>query len=87
MALYIVRLLKPVKAGTEGVYDMIGAPLGVDAPPGRRVRMEQDDAIKAARAGHVAMLSPDGLRVLREAPTPEKATYKTRQQKADVDAA
>lgn len=87
MALYVVRLLKPVKAGTKGVYDMIGKPLTADAPPGRRVRMEQADAVKAAQSGHVSMLSPDGLRALREAPPPEKATYKTRQQKADVDAA
>lgn len=87
MALYVVRLEKPVKAGAKGIYDMIGNPLVADAPAGRRVRMSKEDALKAAQAGYVVMLSPDGIRELKDLPSeePPKRVYKTRQQKADVD--
>lgn len=86
MAYYVVRALGTVKAGSKGYYDMLCAPLREDAPAGRRLRMEKEDAVKAVLAGKVEMLSPDGVRdvafarALEDAPPAPKrrAAYKTR---------
>lgn len=99
MALYIVRILKDVKAGTPGYYDMIGKPLTQDAPAGRRVRMEPDHAKALARKGDVEMLSPVGIKEMAEEPAPKPAsrpkakppaekqpTYKTRVEQPETAA-
>ena len=78
MKTFIVRALKPIKAGTKGFYDMLGVPLTEDCPAGRRVRMECDQSVKAASSGHVEMLSPDGIKAL------SGAQYKTRVQTAET---
>jgi len=93
MAMYVVRALKPIKKGTKHYHDMLCKPLTEDAPPGRRLRMEQDQAIKAAMAGDVEMLSPGGLKdlanaeAIASAPTSRrKPTYKTRVETPDTAA-
>ena len=93
MAMYVVRALKPIKKGTKGYHDMLCKPLGVDAPAGRRLRMEQDQAIAAVQAGDVEMLSPGGLKVMQTVPaadapktTRRKPTYKTRVETPDTAA-
>jgi hypothetical protein len=63
----IVKLNKPVKAKTRGVYGLDGKPLASDAPVGRRVHMDANAAVKAAVDGHVDMLSPMGLRLMDKA--------------------
>jgi len=86
MPFYVVKLLKPVAANADGIYDMICQPLRAAAPAGRRVRMQAGDALEAARAGHVEMLSPDGKKTLEvEVKTQprKKATYKTRVETPD----
>lgn len=94
MTMYVVRALKPIKKGTKGYHDMLCKPLGVDAPVGRRLRMEQDQAVAAVQAGDVEMLSPGGMKLVAEAPaatpapktTRRKPTYKTRVETPDTAA-
>lgn len=91
MAMYIVQAKEPIKAGTGGVYDMVCMPLKEDVPPGRRVRMDMEDAIAAALLGKVKMLSPDGVREVEkrresgDIPKPKRGrpTYKTRVEKPE----
>ena len=94
---YFVRLLKPVKAGAPGIFDGLCQPLIADAPAGKRVRMYGENALEAARNGHVEMLSPGPRAILakeketaNKKPTKKdvskKGTYRTRVEIADVDA-
>lgn len=85
MVMLVVRALKPVKAKTKGYHDMLCKPIQEDAPPGRRLRMEESDAVKAVLAGTVEMLSPGGHKLVEDAAkAPKKATYKTRVEKPEA---
>ena len=91
MTMYVVRALKPIKKGTKHYNDMLCKPLGTDAPVGRRLRMELDQAIAAVQAGDVEMLSPGGMKLVAEAAaapktTRRKPTYKTRVETPDTAA-
>jgi hypothetical protein len=67
MTMLLVRLNKPVRAKTKGVFGYDGKLLPSDAPVGRRVYMDAHAAVKAAVDGHVDMLSPMGLRLVDKA--------------------